>query len=99
MARAMRRSWMPDRRVFSSSKRSLTTRRLLEDFRRVDAIGVPEQESLRVVPTRRPDLRPHLFGGAAAARQREVLEPRNEHRLPAAEGPAEIPQRVRDRRP
>src|SRR5918999_267149 len=63
---------------------------------RVDAGGVPEQEALRVEVAGRLDLRPDVVEGVLAP-QREVLEPGDEHGVPAAELPAEVPERAGDR--
>ena len=63
--------------------RSLEFRRLLEDFHRIDAFRVPKQKTFGVIPARRRDLGLHLFRRAPGACQREVLQPGDQHRLPA----------------
>src|ERR671918_2843506 len=63
---------------------------------RVDTGGVPEEEALRVEVARGLNLRPDVVEGVLAP-QREVLEPGDEHRVPAAERPAEVPERAGDR--
>src|SRR5919106_4683064 len=62
---------------------------------RVDAGGVPEEKALRVEVAGRLHLRPDVVKGVFAA-QREVLEPGDEHRVPAAELAAEVPERAGD---
>src|SRR5215211_2652679 len=104
--RAMCRSWMEARRVLSSSyvfvtgmslRRSVLPRSLLEEFFGVDAARVPEEEPLGVMTARGVDLRLHLLGRSTVAREREVLEPRDQHRLAADQRVAEVAERARDR--
>src|SRR4029453_13332418 len=69
-----------------------------ERLDRVQAGGVPEHEALDVLQAGRLDLILDVREGVPAG-QREVLEPRHQHRLSAAELRAEVAQGVRDGRP
>lgn len=56
----------------------------------VDAVGVPEQEAVRVVQARGLDLGSHVGEGVRPT-EREVLQPGDESCVGAAQHPAEVP--------
>src|SRR5436309_14248775 len=64
----------------------------------VDAARIPEHEALRLLESCRLDLVADVRERVRVA-NREVLEPRNDVRLPAAELRAEVAQGVGDGRP
>src|SRR5580765_8165354 len=68
-----------------------------ERLDRVEAGGVPEHEALDVLQAGGLDLILDV-GERVGAAEREVLEPRDQHRLVARDLRAEVPQGVGDRR-